>query len=115
MSLSSPIPSSLERIESMSRFRPVALFTICLSAAFAQGWIVLTFHSAGVWLLYFGVVGAIPFLLLNGVHGDAEGLMGIVGGILYVLTNGAIYYLIVNLILKLRRRRQRRSRSSRMG
>jgi hypothetical protein len=115
MSLSSPIPSSLERIESMSRFRPVALFTICLSAAFAQGWIVLTFHSAGVWLLYLGVVGAIPFLLLNGVHGDAEGLMGIVGGILYVLTNGAIYYLIVNLILKLRRRRQRRSRSSRMG
>jgi hypothetical protein len=53
--------------------------------------------------------------LLNGVHGDAEGLPGIVGGILYVLTNGAVYYLIVTLILRLKKRRQQRSPSSRPG
>ena len=71
---------------------------------------VLKFYAVGVWLLYFGIVGAIPFLLLNGVHGDAEGLAGIVGGILYVLTNGAVYYAI--LTLWLRRRRQRQERAS---
>jgi hypothetical protein len=99
----------------MSRSRRVALFTVCLLATLVQGWIVLRVYSVGAWLLYFGVVGAIPFLLLNGVHGDAEGLPGIVGGVLYVLTNGAVYYLIVTLILKLRRRRKARSRSNLLG
>jgi len=74
----------------MSRSRRVTLFVICLLAAITQGWIVLKFYAIGVWLLYIGIVGAIPFILLNGVHGDSEGLPGIVGGILYVLTNGAV-------------------------
>ena len=56
--------------------------------------------------MYVGIVGAIPFLLLNGVHGDAEGLAGVVGGLLYVLTNGAVYYAIVTLVLRLGQRRQ---------
>jgi hypothetical protein len=99
----------------MSKSRRVALFTVCLLLAFVQGWIVLKVYAVGVWLLYFGIVGAIPFLLLNGVHGDAEGLPGIFGGILYVVTNGAVYYLIVALILKLRKRRQERNRSSWAG
>jgi hypothetical protein len=74
-----------------------------------QGWIVLKFYALGTWLIYLGIVGAIPFLILNGVHGDAEGLAGVVGGILYVLTNGAVYYAIVALFIGLRRRRRQRA------
>jgi hypothetical protein len=73
--------------------------------SFTQGWIVLNFYKAGEWLMYFGVVGAIPFLLLNGVHGDSEGAAGIVGGILYVFTNGAVYYGIVILMFRKNRRK----------
>jgi hypothetical protein len=75
--------------------------------------VVLKFYALGVWLLYFGIVGAIPFLLLNGVHGDAGGRAGVVGGMLYVLTNGAVYYAIVTLLLRLRRRRRERALSIR--
>ena len=88
-------------------------FALCTLAAFVQGWVVLKFYALGVWLLYFGIVGAIPFLLLNGVHGDAGGLAGVVGGMLYVLTNGAVYYAIVTLLLRLRRRRRERALSIR--
>ena len=86
--------------------RKIALFAVCLLAAFVQGWIVLKVHALGIWLLWFGIVGAIPFLLINGVHGDAEGAAGIIGGILYVLTNGAVYYAIVRLILWLKEKRK---------
>jgi hypothetical protein len=99
----------------MGNSRRIALFAICVLAAFVQGWIVLKVHAVGIWLLYFGIVGAAPFLVLNGVHGDAEGLPGIVGGVPYVLTNGVVYYWIVTLILRLKSRRQRRSRSRRLG
>ena len=54
-------------------------FALCTLAAFVQGWVVLKFYALGVWLLYFGIVGAIPFLLLNGVHGDAKGPGGCSG------------------------------------
>jgi len=91
----------------MSKSPRVALFAVCLLAAFLQGWIILKVYAIWVvWLLYLGIAGAIPFLILNGPHGDAEGLPGIAGGILYVLTNGAVYYWIVSLVLRLRRRRQ---------
>jgi hypothetical protein len=82
----------------------ISRFALCVLAALVQGWVILKFYAVGVWLLYVGVVGAIPFLLLNGVHGDAEGLAGVVGGMLYVLTNGAVYYAIATLVLRLRRR-----------
>ena len=75
-----------ERIEGMGKSRRAALLTICFLAALMQGWVILTFHAVGAWLLYFGIAGAIPFPLLNGVHGDAEGVAGVVGGILDVLT-----------------------------
>lgn len=88
----------------------VTRFALCALAALLQGWVVLKFQALGVWILYLGIVGAIPFLLLNGVHGDAEGLAGIVGGILYVLTNGAVYYAVLTLLLRYRRRRQERAR-----
>jgi hypothetical protein len=93
----------------MKKSTKIALFAVCVFSSFLQGWITLKVYAVGVWLLYFGIVGAIPFLLLNGVHGDAEGAAGVVGGILYVLTNGAVYYWIVSLFLKLWRWRQERA------
>ena len=42
-----------------------------------------------------------------------KGLAGVVGGMLYVLTNGAVYYAIVTLLLRLRRRRRERALSIR--
>jgi hypothetical protein len=49
----------------MCRSRRVTLFAICVSAALVQGWIVLKVYAVGVWILYLGIVGAVPFLLLN--------------------------------------------------
>ena len=96
----------------MTRLKKVTTFAICVVASVAQGWIVLKVYSVGAWLLYFGIVGAIPFLLLNGVHGDAEGAAGVAGGILYVITNGAVYYGVIRLFLRLyQRRKQKRSTS----
>ena len=96
-----------ETMTAMKRSRKLTLFTVCVIASFVQGWIVLKVYSVGVWLLFLGIVGSIPFLLLNGVHGDAEGIAGVVGGILYVLTNAATYYGLIVLFLRLKRRRQR--------
>ena len=67
-------------------------------------------YAVGIWIIWFGIVGAVPFMLLNGVHGDMKGWPGIVGGVLYVLTNGAVYYGVVMLII--RRRAARRGTPS---
>ena len=92
----------------MSRSHKLTVFAFCVLVAVVQGWIVLKFHSIwGLGLLYLGVVGAIPFLMLNGVHGDVGGATGVIGGILFVLTNGAVYYGCIALFRKLRRRRRR--------
>ncbi len=89
-----------------TKSRRTILFALCVLASFLQGLIVLKVYAVGVWLLYFGIVGAIPFMLINGVHGDSEGSAGVVGGILYVLTNGAVYYFIVRAILRAREKRK---------
>lgn len=94
----------------MKRHGYSKLFALCLLAAFVQGWIVLKVHASWVLvLLYLGTVGMIPFMMLNGVHGDAEGAAGVIGGILFVLVNGAVYYGIVVLLLGLWRRRRTRT------
>jgi hypothetical protein len=85
-------------------------FALCLLAAFVQGWIVLKVYASwALVLLYLGILGAIPFMMLNGVHGDSEGAAGIIGGILYVLVSGAVYYGIVVLVLHLWRKRRTRT------
>jgi len=47
----------------MKKSTKIALFALCVFSSFLQGWITLEVHTVGVWLLYFGIVGAIPFLL----------------------------------------------------
>ena len=79
-----------------------------MAAAFLQGWIILKSVTFGSWFLRTTFVGAIPFLMLNGVHGDSEGASGFVGGVLFLLVNAAVYYGIAVLVLKLIRRRKLR-------
>lgn len=91
----------------MSKAQKISvLFSFCILAAFIQGWIVLKSDSFGMLVLPFGILGAIPFMMLNGVHGDAEGASGVVGGILYVFTNGAVYFGITAYFLRLRQKRE---------
>ena len=97
----------------MKRLGHPKLFAFCWLAALVQGWIVLKVYASWVFLLlYLGILGAIPFLLLNGVHGDSEGAAGVIGGILYVVVNGTVYYAVVVLWLRLRMRRQTRTTTS---
>ena len=85
---------------------------ICVAIAFAQACVILeglrhpsTIPRLLVDVLFFiGQVGVIPFLMVNGVHGDIEGAAGVVGGASFVLVNAAVYYGIVVGILRLRRR-----------
>ena len=69
--------------------------------AVVEGWATLKVDHLWFPILFLGLPGSIPFLLLNGVHGDAEGAAGIVGGILYVLINGVIYWGILHLAIHL--------------
>jgi|ERR1700677_1434763 hypothetical protein len=94
----------------MTRSRRIWLFALCVAGSFLQGLIALKVYAVGIWIIWFGIVGAVPFMLLNGVHGDMKGWPGIVGGVLYVLTNGAVYYGVVMLII--RRRAARRGTPS---
>jgi Na+-translocating ferredoxin:NAD+ oxidoreductase RnfA subunit len=75
------------------------------------GWLPFAFHSLNlVYVLMLGMIGAIPFMLINGVHGDMEGIRGIVGCVLFVVTNAAVYYGISSFILKqIRVRKKRRT------
>jgi hypothetical protein len=85
----------------MNRSRKIRLFAICACVAFVQGWIALKVYSVGFWILVPGLIGAVPFLLLNGVHGDIGGAAGVVGGILFVITNGFVYYCAARLFAKI--------------
>jgi hypothetical protein len=96
-----PNPKNIQRLR---------LGSICVAIAFVQGWIILKM-APGLLVntcLYLGIVGAIPFLLLNGVHGDAEGPAGLVGGALFVIVNASVYYGIIILIAKVARKLQHR-------
>ncbi len=74
--------------------------TLCILFAFAQGWIILKSYTLfGLALLYLGFAGGIPFILVNGVHGDSGGVAGFVGGILFVLVNATAYYWIIRLAM----------------
>jgi hypothetical protein len=85
----------------------LGLAAICVAIAFAAGWIGLKWYPFGIWFIYLGIAGAIPFLLLNGVHGDTEGVAGVVGGVLFVLVNAAVYYGIVIFVVKRIRKRKK--------
>jgi hypothetical protein len=63
-------------------------------AATIQGWIVLKVDAPWVaFLAYVGAAGAFPFLALNGGRGDVvEGLSGVIGGLLYIVINGLVYW-----------------------
>jgi hypothetical protein len=58
-----------------------------------------------------GLVGGIPFMLINGVHGDT----GVIGGIFFVLTNAAVYYGLIALSVKVTKRLRRRSNPNSLG
>ena len=89
------------------------LAVICVAMAVAVGWIPLHFHGRfAICLVYLGVIGAIPFMLLNGVHGDMEGLPGFAGGVLFVLVNAAVYYGILSFLVKRLRSRKQKTDST---
>jgi len=89
----------------MTRSRNLILFSVCVGVSIVQGWLLLKVWSVGVWQLCLDIFGPAPFLLLGSVHGNAEALVGVIGGALFVLTNGAVYYGLVHLLLRVRRRR----------
>jgi hypothetical protein len=91
----------------LTKTKQKLLFAGCLVAACLQGWIVLRVYAL-VWLAVFGIPGSILFVLINGPHGDTEGLPGVIGGILYVLANGAFYYWLVRQIQNSREKRRNR-------
>jgi hypothetical protein len=82
----------------------------CLVAAFMIGWLPFAFRSSNLfYVLMLGAIGTFPFLLINGVHGDMEGIRGFVGCVLFVVINAGIYYGISSFILKrIRARKQKK-------
>jgi hypothetical protein len=98
----------------MNKSERIRLGTICIFTAFVLGLVSLKVYPLPAWFLNLGIVGSIPFLLLNGFHGDFEGAPAFFGSVLYVLVNGGIYYGVTVFILK-RIRRRRNSRAQAAG
>ena len=75
------------------------LIPLCVVAAILVGWIGLKWYPFGIYVLYLGLPGAIPFLLVNGVHGGEGGVREVIAGTLFVLVNAWVYYLIARSIM----------------
>jgi hypothetical protein len=46
-------------------------------------------------LFYLGFIGAVPMMLITGVHGGGTSLQNAIGYTVFVLANAAFYYYIV--------------------
>jgi hypothetical protein len=72
-----------------------SLFAVVLTLA--AGWAGLR-HTSIV-LFYMGIIGAIPMILIEGVHGGGTHNENVVGGVVFVVVNILFYYFVFNWML----------------
>jgi hypothetical protein len=64
-------------------------------------------------LFYLGIVGAIPMILIEGVHGGGTRAQIIIGGVVFVSVNVIFYYFVLHWILARVFRMRREARGER--
>jgi len=72
-----------------------SFFAVVLTLA--AGWAGLKGISFALFCL--GIVGAIPMILIEGVHGGGTHIENVVGGVVFVVVNVLFYYFVFNWIL----------------
>lgn len=72
-------------------------FFFAVTLTLAAGWAGLK-HTSIV-LFYMGIVGVIPMILIEGVHGGGTHTENVVGGVIFVVVNGLFYYFVFNWML----------------
>jgi hypothetical protein len=72
-----------------------SFFAVLLTLA--TGWAALE-HTSIV-LFYIGIIGAIPMILIEGVHGGGTHTENLVGGVVFVVVNVVFYYFVFKWIL----------------
>src|SRR5438445_722099 len=83
----------------MNRSRQLKVWSLFFAVVLtlAAGWAALK-HTSLV-LFYMGIVGAVPMILTEGVHGGGTHAENMIGGTLFVVVNVLFYYLIFNWTL----------------
>lgn len=72
-------------------------FSFAVVLTLAAGWAGLN-HTSVV-LFYMGIIGAIPMILIEGVHGGGTNTENVIGGAVFVVVNVVFYYLVFKWIL----------------
>jgi hypothetical protein len=72
-------------------------FVLALLVMLVAGWSGL--KAICLPLFYLGFVGAIPMMLIEGVHGGGTRAEDIIGGVVFVSVNVIFYYFVFHWIL----------------
>ena len=70
---------------------------LSLSLTLIAGWSGLKGISFALFCL--GIVGAIPMILIEGVHGGGTHVENIIGGVVFVVVNILFYYFVLQWML----------------
>ena len=75
----------------------VCAAVLAVMLTLASGWAAL--KDTSIVLVYIGIVGAIPMLLIEGVHGGGTHAENMIGGLVFVLVNVMFYYFVFKWLL----------------
>jgi hypothetical protein len=70
---------------------------LALLLTLVAGWSGLKGFSFALFCL--GIVGAIPMILIEGVHGGGTHLENMIGGVVFVVVNIMFYYFVLQWVL----------------
>ncbi len=72
-------------------------FSFAVVLTVAAGWAGL--KHASIVLFFLGIIGAIPMILIEGVHGGGTHIENAIGGSVFVVVNVLFYFLVFNWVL----------------
>jgi len=83
----------MDRLVKLNRWSAFSSIVLTLIA----GWSGLKGFSFALFCL--GIAGAIPMILIEGVHGGGTHGLDIIGGVVFVVVNFSFYYFVLRWVL----------------
>jgi hypothetical protein len=77
--------------------RNAVISLLAITFTLIAGWAALRDVSP---LFYLGLVGAVPLILITGVHGGGTSVENTIGGTVFVIVNFAFYYVVLAWIAR---------------
>ena len=72
-------------------------WSLALLLTLVAGWSGLKAFSFALFCV--GIVGAIPMILIEGVHGGGTHVENVIGGVVFVVVNVLFYYFVLRWML----------------